>query len=254
MTVDPTTNHQPPTTGMDDGHVALLAPVAVERLPLYRWRPGTRLLAVGSRDGASFAGDPEAAERNTFRRPFDAALLTSLRTKLDCAGYAVMWSDPLRHPRGLATVLEAAGEAPVVVCTPGRGAVTAELLARVDAWVLLADAQPGPAVAEILAGGRHVEVLAGLDGRPLPALEWARAAAMHLVARRPAEADQLDGWCAVVRGAWTARVPLHDHHHQHSDCACGERLVWRHNGRSRLDGLVDGRCQRCGATAPGVWR
>jgi hypothetical protein len=239
----------------DDLQAALAAPVAVERLPLYHWRPATRLLAVGSRDGASFAGDPRAAERNTFRRPLSLSMLRDLHAKLGCAGFAAVWSDALRHPRGLALLIEAAAGAPLVVCTPGRAAVPDELLASVAAWVVLVDAEPGPAVARLLAHGRHVEVLVGLDGRALPALDWSRAAAVHLVARRPAEAERLDAWCADVRATWTAPVPLYDHHHQHSDCACGERLVWRHNGRIRTDALVaaSGTCRACGAPLRGVW-
>ena len=183
-----------PDPDYDDLHAALVAPVAVERLPLYAWRPSTRLLAVGSRDGVSFAGDPALAERNTFRRPLSAALLTELQSKLGCAGIAAVWSDALQHPRGLALLAEVAGASPLVVCTPGRAPVDPALFATVAAWVLLVDAEPGPAAAEILARGRHVEVLIGLDGRPLPDLPWAQAAAVHLAARRPAEAERLDAF------------------------------------------------------------
>ena len=244
-----------PDPDYDDLHAALVAPVAVERLPLYYWRPGTRLLAVGSRDGVSFAGDPVAAERNTFRRPLSAAMLTELQGKLGCAGFAAVWSDALQHPRGLALLAEVAGAGPLVVCTPGRAPIDPALFAQVAAWVLLVDAEPGPAVAEILAHGRHVEVLIGLDDRPLPDLPWAQAAAVHLVARRPAEAERLDEWCAAVRATWTAPVALHDPHHQHSDCVCGERLIWRHNGRFRYDAFdpLRGACTHCGAVQRGVW-
>ena len=38
-----------------DGSVVQLVPQQVEKLPLYHWKPGSRLLCVSSRDGAAFA-------------------------------------------------------------------------------------------------------------------------------------------------------------------------------------------------------
>lgn len=234
-----------------DASAALVLPVPVERLPLYRWHPGRHLLNVGSRDGTAFDGDVERGERATFRRPVDAALLGGLRAKLDLAGVACTWSESLAFPAGLAAARAAGGA--LVVATSGRGdaARLDDLLPAVDAWLLVVDRAPGPLAAAILAHGRHVEVLYGLDGGPLPDLPWERAAAVHLTARRAAAADELDTWCAAVRADWTLPVALHDHHHPHSDCACGERLVWRHGSRSRADALdtASGRCRACGAAS-----
>ncbi|MBN8527352.1 MAG: hypothetical protein J0M02_18625, partial [Planctomycetes bacterium] len=50
------------------------------------------------------------------------------------------------------------------------------------------------------------------------------------------------------RAALPATMPLYDEAHQRDDCACGEVLVWRSGGRSRLDRLgPDARCLHCGA-------
>jgi hypothetical protein len=232
-----------------DGRAAQVAPLAVERLPLLHWRPGTRLLAVGSRDGASFSADWRAAEERTYQRPLAAAALREAAAKLGTSGYAATWAESLRHPLGLAIVREAAGDAELVVATAGRGDATVldELLPRVDAWLLLVGAEVGDQAPRILADGRHVEVLIGLDGRPLPDLALGRVAAVHLVPRATAAdpRERLE-WYAAAR----ARLPgvrVYDEHVTHSDCACGERLVWRAGGVSRLDGLLpDGTCRVCG--------
>lgn len=243
-------HHTPAAMPVPDASAALVVPMPVERLPLYRWRPGTRLLNVGSRDGTTFDGDVERAERATFRRPIDAALLGGLRAKLGLDGIACTWSESLAFPAGLAAARAAGGA--LVVATSGRGdaALLADLLPVVDAWLLMVDRTPGPLAADLLRRGRHVEVLCGLDGNGLPDLPWDRAAAVHLTSRRTA-ADDLDTWCAEVRATWIAPVALHDHHHPHSDCACGERLVWRHGSRSRCDALdlASGRCRACGAAS-----
>ena len=236
------------TSTEHDGTAAVVVPVAVERLPLFYWRPGTRALFVGSRDGTSFDGEVAAAERNTFHRPLQAQVLTEIVRKAGCTAVCAGWSESLAFSRGLAVLRELG--LPLIVATSGHGdgGVLAELLPVVDAWLLCADAQPGPHAETILAHARRVEVLCGLDGRPLPALDWHRAVAVHLVARRPAEADRLDAWCAAVHADWQADTPLHDHHHQHSDCACGARLVWRYAGRSRADAwdVERGNCRVCG--------
>jgi hypothetical protein len=234
-----------------DGTAAQVLPVPVERLPLFYWRPGARLLYVGSRDGTTFDGDLAASEASTFRRPVHAGLLVQLHAKSGTAGVVCAWSESLRFPQGVAAARGTDGA--LVVCSGGRGdaGLLAELLPVVDAWVLLTDAEPGPLAPAILAGGRHIEVVLGLDGRAPPALAWRRAAAVHLTARRAAEAEALDGWCAAVRAAWPEpAVPLHDLHHPHSDCPCGERLVWRSGARSRLDALdpATAACRVCGRT------
>ena len=51
-----------------DGTAATIIPQNVEKVPLFHWRPGARLLAVGSRDGADFAGNLDT-DRSTYRRP-----------------------------------------------------------------------------------------------------------------------------------------------------------------------------------------
>lgn len=239
-----------------DGTAAQVLPVPVERLPLFYWRPGARLLFVGSRDGTTFADDLAASEATTFRRPVSAGLLAQLHAKSGTAGVVCAWSESLRFPLGVAAARAAGGA--LVVCSGGRGdaGLLAELLPVVDAWLLVTDAEPGPLAPAILAGGRHVEVVLGLDGRAPPALAWGRAAAVHLTAHRAAEAEALDGWCAAVRAAWgEPAVPLHDLHHPHSDCPCGERLVWRSGSRSRLDALdpAAAACRACGRSVRGVF-
>jgi hypothetical protein len=235
-----------------DGSAAQIAPIAVERLPLHHWRPGTRLLAVGSRDGASFSPDWRAAEARTFQRPLAADSLRAAMAKLGAAGMAATWSESLRHPHGVALLVEAAADLPVVVATAGRGesVVLDALLPRVDAWLLLIADEPGEHAARILEHGRHVEVLLGLAGGPLPGLAWQRASAVHLVPRvANADPDARRGWYLAAR-AQLGAVRTYDEDHPHSDCACGERLVWRSGGASRRDALaVDGRCRACGRYA-----
>ena len=230
---------------------ATVAPIPVERMPLYHWKPGTRLLAVGSRDGAGFAPDA-AADARTFLRPVDAPLLRTTGAKLGCQGVLAWWNASALVPGGLDLLAEVGG--PLVIATCGYGDDLGRWLDRAEAWLLLTTATPGPWDARILAEGRHVEVLVGLeDGAALPDLPWERAAAIHLAARRAAEADRLDAWCAQARERLAGAVPVYDHHHQHLDCACGERLMWRHAGRSRADALEGGACRACGRPVRGVW-
>lgn len=230
---------------------ATVAPIPVERIPLYHWRPGTRLLAVGSRDGVGFTPNPEADAR-TFLRPVNAPLLRATGAKLGCQGLLAWWNTPALVPGGLDLLAEVGG--PLVIATNGHGDDLGRWLDRAEAWVLLTTAVPGPWDAQILEQGKHVEVVIGLeDGAVLPDLPWERAAALHLAARRAAEADHLDAWCDEARDRLAGVVPIYDHHHQHTDCPCGERLVWRHAGRSRPDGLEAGACRACGRPLRGVW-
>ena len=222
---------------------ATIVPTQVEKFPLYHWRPGARLLAVGSRDGADFQGDP-AADRNTFQRPVTPGLLTEAVAKQRLDGLAATWSASLADAARIDALLSAAPAA-LAIATPGLGdgALVERLLPLVDAWVLLVSGAERPWDRRILEGGKHVEVLLGLQADfDLPPLPWSRAAAVHLCAVRPAEADALDGWCGPVRARLLPQVAVYDHHHPHSDCrGCGERLVWRHAGRSRIDApVVDG--------------
>ena len=119
-------------------------------------------------------------------------------------------------------------------------------------WLLLCHASPGPLAERIIAGGAHVEVLLGLVDGTVPSLPWHRVSAVHLCAVRPAEAERLDAWCIAARQALPPGVAIYDHHHPHTDCiSCGERIVWRHAGRSRIDGLdASGACTGCGTVSP----
>ena len=112
-----------------------------------------------------------------------------------------------------------------------------------------------PLDERILTRGSHVEVVLGLtDGARVPALPWTAAAAVHLTAIRPAEADLLDEWCVAARAALPSGVAVYDHHHPHSECRrCGERVVWRHSGRSRIDAtrtVTGWACTACGEPLP----
>lgn len=235
---------------------ATVVPQNVEKLPLFHWRPGVRLLTVGSRDGADFDGDPHA-DRNTYQREVTPEFLGESRTKLHVDGLAATWSASLNEPAGIDTLLATVGaDIPLVVATPGIGhaALLDRLLPRVDAWLLLATADEQPLDRRILAEGRHVEVLVGLtEGAALPKLPWEAAAAIHLCAVRTAEADRIDQWCVEARPRLPASSPIYDHHHPHTDCAsCKERVVWRHGGRSRVDAdLRDGLavCRACGTAS-----
>ena len=229
-----------------------VVPQNIEKLPLYHWKPGARLLAIGSRDGANFSGDP-AADRNTFQRPISVELVREAIAKQRLDGVALTWAASLYQVAGVDVVL-AATPAAMVVATPGVGdeSVLERLLPVVDAWVLLlTTVDPSPLAKRILSAGRHVEVLVGLVDGSVPRCDWSRAAAIHLCARRPAEADNLDDWAQIARAALPTTSFIYDDHHQHTDCpGCGERIVWRHSGRSRIDadpvagGLVCRNCQR----------
>jgi hypothetical protein len=230
---------------------ATIVPTNIEKLPLYHWRPGARLLAVGSRDGADFAGDP-LADRNTFQRPVTAALLTEAIAKQRLDGVAATWSASLADAVRI-EALQAVRPAALVIASPGVGdaALLERLLPVVDAWVLLVTGTERQLDRRILEQGRHVEVLLGLDAAvQVPELPWSRAAAVHLCAVRPAEADALDSWCEPVRERLLSQVAVYDHHHPHTDCrGCGERLVWRHSGRSRIDAPVQAGLVVCGVCA-----
>lgn len=223
------------------GAVAVtVVPQNIEKLPLYHWKPGARLLAIGSRDGAHFSGDP-GADRNTFQRPISVELVHEAIAKQRLDGVALTWAASLRESAGVDVILAAQPEN-LVVATPGIGddAVLERLLPVVDAWVLLlTTVDPAPLAQRILEAGRHVEVQVGLVDGSVPTCDWSRAAAIHLCARRPAEADNLDEWAQVARAALPATSFIYDDHHQHTDCpGCGERIVWRHSGRSRVDAAV----------------
>ncbi len=235
-----------------DGTAAQLVPQAVEKLPLFRWRPGVRLLMVGSRDGASFAHDLEAAEGRSFRRPLDHVLVAAAQQRSGCDGLCLAWSSTLAFPQAVESCLQVCRGA-LVVCSNGHGdaALLDRLLPLADAWLLAAGPAPGPLAQRILAEGRHVEVLAGWadPAAPLPPLDLAAARAVHLVPVSSAHASEAPMLAAyqAARAALPASLPLYDEAHRRDDCACGEVLVWRTGGRSRLDALTaDARCRACG--------
>jgi predicted RNA-binding Zn-ribbon protein involved in translation (DUF1610 family) len=240
---------------MDVLSAATVVPTNIEKLPLFHWRPGARLLAVGSRDGADFAADP-AADRNTFCRPISPELLREAQAKQGLTGVVATWSASLTRPVGMACLREATVGA-LVVATAGVGDadLLESLLPVVDAWLLLVTAEVKPLDARILTAGRHVEVLVGLSaGAAVPMLPWSAAQAVHLTAVRPAEADLLDAWCETARAQLPAGVTVYDHHHPHTECRrCGERVIWRHSGRSRIDATrtaIGWTCTACGEPLP----
>lgn len=235
-----------------DGTAAQLVPQAVEKLPLFRWRPGARLLVVGSRDGASFTHDLEAAEGRSFRRPLDNVLVAAAQQRSGTDGLCLAWSSTLAFPQSVESCLQVCRGA-LVVCSNGYGdaALLDRLLPLTDAWLLAAGPAPGPLAQRILAEGRHVEVLAGWaePAAPLPPLDLAAARAVHLVPLTSAHASETPMLAAyeAARAVLPASLPLYDEAHRRDDCACGEALVWRTGGRSRLDALgPDARCRACG--------
>lgn len=235
-----------------DGTAATIIPQNVEKVPLFHWRPGARLLAVGSRDGADFTGDLHA-DRSTYRRQVSVELLREAQAKQRLDGLLACWSASLAYGQGM-TAVRAVRSGALVIATPGLGdpELLEQLLPEVDAWLLLCPVIPGPLAERIIAAGRHVEVLVGLVDDAVPVLPWERVSAVHLCAVRPAEAERLDAWCVSARAALPTTLRIYDHHHPHTDCSgCGERIVWRHGGRSRIDGLdAAGACKRCGTPSP----
>lgn len=237
-----------------DGSCAQAVPAAVEALPLHRWRPGTRALIVGSRDGVAFDDDLAAADGASYRRPLDLAWLAPLWARSGCRALALAWSCTLAYPRSVALCLELAPPALVVAANGwGEPALLERLLPVADAWLLAAGPRPGPLAQRILDAGRHVELLAGWEdpAAPLPPLDCRRAAAIHLVPHRArlAEEGALARAWAAARRAWPG--PLYDAAHRRDDCTCGATLVWRAGLRARRDALGDdGRCRACGRAHP----
>lgn len=242
-----------------DGTVAQMVPQTVEKLPLYHWRPGARLLVLGSRDGASFDGDVQKAEAHTFHRRIDGGVIAEAIQKLRVDGVCAAWSASLLFPESLEVLIKTPARA-LVMATPAIGdeALLEPLLPRVDAWLLLIEAISGPLARRVLELGRHVEVAVGLSGDDrLPALPWERAKAIHLFSRRVAvDAQTEQGWLGHARKQLPSRVPIYDPTTTHTDCSvCKQRLVWRSGGRSRLEHLKPGgiACVACGAPASFTW-
>ncbi len=233
-----------------DGNAAVIVPQAVEKLPLFHWRPGARLLAVGSRAGTNFTPDLHRDEGSSFQRPFSAALLAEVLVKMPVAGVVATWCDSLWFPRGLATL--AACELPLIIATSGQGDPL-PWLDKTAAWILWIDAAqktPPTGVRDILGRGRHVEIVLGVDGSALPDLPYENAAAVHLVPRQPSADPVLRRDWYVTARARLAGLPVYDEDHAHTECGCGAHLVWRSGGRSRIDALTPaGTCQGCGRAA-----
>jgi len=228
-------------------------PSNVEKLPLYHWRPGARLLAVGSRDGARFDGALDSAEGRSFRRALSPELLAASQEQAGTDGIAATWSESLRYPQGLRLCAEQARGAFVLVSAGfGDAGLLDELLPRCAACLLMLGAEPGPLAEEILHGAAHVEVLWGLAGPPTSVpLACDEAVAVHLAARRPAAAGaELEDWEDAARALLPSDQPVYDSRQRHSLCSCGATLVWRSGGRSRRDALgADGRCGACALPA-----
>lgn len=243
---------------------AQAVPLAVERLPLFHWRPGQRLLVVGDRDGTGFDGHRDPAAIRTYQRPLPAHLLTTAQAQAGTIGVAATWAESLAETHRL-PALAAAGRGALVVATAGYGdeGLLADLLPRVDAWLLHASRDLGHHAPAILARGRHVEVVWGLDQAPIAALPeapWEQATAIHLVPRR---AGALAGAHLIAaEQAVASRLPssvtIYHSQHRATTCAgCRSDLIARHGGRSRLLDEFDpvaGGCRVCGLTVRGKWR
>ncbi|TVR40025.1 MAG: hypothetical protein EA402_14105 [Planctomycetota bacterium] len=249
-----------------DGTAAVVVPQSVEKIPLYHWRPGARVLSVGSRDGTLFDGAIPADEARTFHRPLSPELISRAAERCGISTWAATWSESLRYPQGL-QMLQDSGLRDGVVASAGQGSF--ELLTRlldgaVAAWSLLIDAsQPPPPLAkQILQEGRHVEVVLGLSGQPhaalMAALPWSQAAAIHLKPLRASLAvgQDLAAWEDAAMAALPGDSWVYHSRQQVTSCAaCGAELVWRHAGKSRLAALkpASDNCAACAARSPIRW-
>ncbi len=233
-----------------DGQIAQLVPQNIEKIPLYHWRPGIRLLAVGSRDGAAFDDDIERAEANTFHRPLTPELLKLSQEKMSTQGLCMNMSNSLAFPKNVECVTQSVDGA-LVLATSGYGdaSLVDSLADKLDALLVLIH-EITDLTQTLLTGLCHTEVLIGID-QNVPALDlpWQNISAVHLCSLRPMHnADQRQEWYASARAAIPQYVPLYDEDHMHSYCQCGAVLVWRSGGRSRLDALdaETSRCSSCG--------
>lgn len=245
-----------------DCTAAVVVPTNVEKLPLYHWAPGTRLLAIGDRAGPRFDDTPPPGR--DFLRPLSHDLLRAAATRVHTQGFVTSWSNSLaRHDAVclVRDVAQAMGQ-PVVIATPGFGDhdLLASLVPFVAAWLLYCDQQPGPLCHCILRTGRHVEVVYGVShhahaGAAIPDLPWASAAAVHVVPRRPHElvGEALDRAITNVHDQLPAGPARYGMGHYHTPCPhCGAMLVWRANGRCRRESwdAEHGVCSACGGRAP----
>lgn len=246
-----------------DGSAAVVVPQNVEKVPLYHWRPGSRVLSVGSRDGASFAGDLPADEARSYRRPLSPEMIGVAAAQVGIDTWCASWTAALRYAQGLATLF-ASGLQHSVVVSAGRGdpqVLEYCLQQGVSAWVLLLsdDGDAHPLARRIMEAAPHLEVVIGLTHEQRPwafaDLPWERAAALHLLPARAtiAVGAELHRREDSVRAALSPSLAIYDSRQQTTVCAhCGAELIWRHGGRSRL-AEVDGergQCARCAAPLP----
>ena len=246
-----------------DGTAAMVVPQNIEKIPLFHWRPGARSLSVGSRDGASFSGILPDDEQRTFRRTVSPDLIAGAAHKVGIDTWSASWTASLRYPHGLDQLFQS-GLAYSVVCTAGYGEASClsnALDSGVDAWSVLIDASadPAPLLSTILQHGRHVEISLGvsdhLNEALFAAINWSNVSAVHLVPLKTTLAVGLllQGWEEHTRSFIPDGIITYDSRHQNTRCQqCGEELVWRSNGRSRL-GAIDlesNCCSECGHPTP----
>lgn len=234
-----------------DGSVVQLVPQQVEKLPLYHWKPGNRLLCVGSRDGAVFDGDVAAAERNTYRRPLSVPLLQTSLAKLGCDGLCACMSASLCYPNNIEMLLAAQAES-LVLATAAYGdpAVWRALQPQLDALLLLRGPKSGPLEQQLVESSCHCELLLGIETDVVRLdLPWTRFSAVHVTALHQYTSPELRAdWYRAVREQVPVDIPVYDADHQHSLCDCGAVLVRRHGGHSRFESLDPDTaiCRDCG--------
>ena len=239
-----------------DGQAAQIVPQNVEKLPLYHWCPGSRLLCIGSRDGAAFKPDLEQDEARTFHRALSPELIQVSHEKMHTDALCATYSASFYYRRSLEMMCQVQTDG---LCIVSAGYGDEDLLRtyaeHISALLILVGPEPGPLLDALVSLPVHKELLLGIDGEDCtaPNIDWSALQAVHLCALRPhAQPIELrKQWYAAARSFVPAEIPVYDEDHQHSHCACGATLVWRSGGRSRLDALdlAAGRCKECGAAA-----
>lgn len=250
-TTDATARHE---AELWDTQVAQIFPQSIEKLPIFHRHYGQRMLCVGSRDGAAYDQNINVAEANTFHRQLSAELLQKSQEQLHTDGICMTMSASLWFPKTLALCAQVSDT--LFVATPGYGDpdVLEQYLKIVDTWVLMIDDNPGPLCARIMEAGKHVEVLWGLTENPSThSLPWSAVSGVHLRPRRASqEVDDLSTLYTHARSLLPQGLSVYDDQRQHSQCICGETLIWRQAGRSRIDSLsVDTQsCRTCDEPVP----
>lgn len=239
-----------------DGQAAQIVPQNIEKIPLYHWRPGSRLLCVGSRDGAAFLPNLDRDEARTYHRTLSPELIALSHEKMHTDALCATYSASLYYPRSLEILLAVQSQGFCLVSAGfGDASVLDQIASSIAAQLVLIGPQQGPLLSTLLALDAHTEILLGVDGDDCcdPHIDWQGIHAVHLCALRPhAQPIELRArWYAQARAFVPQHIPVYDEDHQHSLCVCGETLVWRSGGRSRLDALdiEQGCCSSCGANA-----